>query len=356
MSRIAAPPPPARLVPEPDRFWIRYAPRRWPAAPAGEFRWLDLARGRPGPPGDAAPGTSASGTPAPSPSGLRPGAVSLDGDSDPDAGSDLFGFPGPGPFDDVVHLPPVAAEHRPARDLLAARVAAEGTPVLVQRLPGEPAPQANGVVAVYDLLQALLAGRPAVLGTVPPGAWAVWPLLPGLTDVPELQEEGCRRLAENGAAGVQPVVPELTPAERRRLYEAVAAGRDESVFDALFHGPSPDARAFARTARRHGLGVFLPRPLPRPPLAGAAEREAAGLLALAGEICLRLGEVGRGQAFLRAARWTDRTDYDLRALAREGNLPVLHWLEGESRQLVEEWAAGGRSGITERYVDWYVSG
>ncbi|MFP3939867.1 MAG: hypothetical protein ACLF0P_06135 [Thermoanaerobaculia bacterium] len=354
MSRTATPPRPARLVPEPDRFWIRYAPRRWPAAPVGDFRWLELARGRLGPSGEAYLGAGAPETGAPRPPELPPGASSLEGDPLPVDGSDLFGFPGPGPFDDVVHVPPVAAEHRRTRDRVAARVAAEGTPVLVQLLPGEASPEAEGVVAVYDLLQALLAGRPAALDTLPVGSWAAWPLVPGLTDDPELQEEGCRRLEEAGAAGVQAVVPELTPAERRRLYEAVAAGRDEAVFDALFHGPAPDPRAFARTARRHGLGVFFPRPLPRPPLAGAAEREAAGLLALAGEICLRLGEVGRGQAFLRAARWIDRTDYDLRALAREGNLPVLHWLEGESRQVVEEWAAEGRSAIAERWVTRYA--
>lgn len=362
MSRTAAPSRPAHLLPEPDRLWIRYAPREWPAAPAGEFRWTDLARGRLGAPGrggEAAPsGDPAGGSPpdAGTRSRERPaGLPDLEGPPGSDHGAGLFDEAGAGPFDDVLHVPPVAPEHSEARNRLVARVAAEGTPVLVQLLPGEEAPPAEGVVAVYDLLGPLLDGDLGALAGVARGAWAVWPLIPGLTDTPELREEGCRRLAEAGAAGAQPVVPELAPAERRRLYEAVAAGRDESVFDALFHGPAPDPRAFARTARRHGLGVFLPRPLPRAPLTGAAEREASGLLALAGEICLRLGEVGHGQAFLRAARWIDRTGYDLRALAREGNLPVLHWLEGESREVVEEWAAGGRSKIAERYVERYVA-
>jgi hypothetical protein len=177
-------------------------------------------------------------------------------------------------------------------------------------------------------------------------------------------EEGCRRLAAAGFGTVHGIAPSLPPAQRRQLYERIAPpdtemnegeGGDDDLFQALFHGPGADPRAFARAAHRHGLSPFLPRPLPRPPLAGGPEREAAGLLALAGELSFRLGQPGRGQAYLRAARWVDRTAYDLRPLAREGNLPVLHWLGAESRAIVEEWAETGESATVGALLAAYLS-
>jgi hypothetical protein len=315
------------VLPEPDRLWIRYAPRSWPAAPLGEAGWLDLARGALGLPGDPA------------------AAVPLE-------------LPA-GPFDDVLYLPPVRPALAAARDRAAAAVAAAGTPVLVHLLASEPAPPVAGATPVFDLLEPLLAGTPEVLERLPAGAAAVWPLLGGLTDAPELVEEGCRRLAAAGVAVAQGVAPDLPPGERRRLLERLEEGgrkeRAEAAFDALFHGPGADPRAFARAAHRHGLAPFLPRPLPRPPLTGGAGREAAGLLALAGELHLRLGDEPRSQACFRAARFLDRTGYDVRALAREGNLPILPWLDGEARTVVEEWAAEGSSAGLERLLGAYLA-
>jgi hypothetical protein len=279
-----------------------------------------------------------------------------------------------GPFDDLLYLPPVAPPFAAARDEIARAHAAEGTPVLVQVLAGEEGPEperAEGVVVVHDLLEPLLAGGGVVEqkgfepGVAPgPGDVALWPLIPGLTDGADLVEEGCRRLAAAGFGTVHGVAPSLPPAQRRQLYERIAPpdtemnegeGGDDDLFQALFHGPGADPRAFARAAHRHGLSPFLPRPLPRPPLAGGPEREAAGLLALAGELSFRLGQPGRGQAYLRAARWVDRTAYDLRSLAREGNLPVLHWLGAESRAIVEEWAETGESATVGALLAAYLS-
>ncbi len=317
---------PAVQLPDPEHFWIRFSPRVWEAGPPAEVPWLDLARGRLGflPAGDAR----------------------------------VSGLPG-GPLDDVLYVPPVAAEWRAERDRRAAAVAAEGTPVLVQLLPGELAPEE--VVGVYDLLSSLLAGNLVALAALPPGSHVVWPLVAGLTDDSELQEEGCRRLAEAGVATVQAVAPDLPPADRRRLYElaagATAGGAGEgadAVFDALFHGRPPIPRDFARRAHTHGLAPFLPRPVPRPPLSGAAGREIAGLLALAGELSARLGRVGRGQSLFRTARWIDRGELDLRALAREGNLHVLHWLDPEGRRIVEEWAETGTSETVQALLDEFV--
>lgn len=310
------------FLPEPERLWIRHAPRSWRAAPPGELRWLDLARGELGPAGELDP----------------PSSLELP----------------PGPFDDLLYLPPVHPALAAERDRTAVAIGATGTPVLVQLLPGEAAPPGDGLVAVYDLLEPLLAGRPEDLSLLSAGAAAVWPLLPGLTDDPELQEKGCRLLAAAGVSVVQAVAPELPPAERRRLLEATGSGEDDHAFESLFHGPGADPRPFARAAHRHGLRPFLPRPLPRPPLTGAGEREAAGLLALAGELHLRLGDEARSQACFRAARFLDRTRLDLRAVAREGNLPILPWLDEEARRIVEEWAATGASATFATLYDEYL--
>lgn len=167
-------------------------------------------------------------------------------------------------------------------------------------------------------------------------AAAVWPLIAGLTDRPDLVAAGLDALAAAGAAAVQPVVPRLAPADRRRLAESAG----DEAFDLLFHGGEPDERAFARAAAARGLGFLLPRPLPRPPLAGAANRRIAADLGVAGELWLRLGRTpSQAQAFFRAARWADETGYDLPALAREGNLGVVAAVDDASRALIEEAAA-----------------
>lgn len=306
---------PTVLAPEPATLWIRFAPRGWPAPPV---TWLDLARGGLGSAGEEG------------------GAAAL---------PEILG----GPFDDVVWLPPVAAELRGERDRLAEVLLAAGTPVLVQALPGE-AVGAAGATVVFDLTAVVLATagagaesqNPARLSLLPPGAAAVWPLIPGLTDAPALVASGLDALAAAGAAVVQPVVPRLAAAERRRLAELAG----DSAFDRLFHGGEPDERAFARAAAARGLASLVPRPLPRPPLGGAENRRLAGVLAVAADLWLRLGRSpSQGQALFRAARWADETGYDLAALAREGNLAVVAAFDAASRALLEEAAGGGEPAL-----------
>jgi len=331
---------PVRQLPEPERFWIRFAPRAWPTAPAAPVRWLDLARG-----GFGRPGTEPTDQPEP-------------------AGNELPPLPD-GPFDDVLYVPPVAPGYRAARDRALGPILEAGTPVLVQILAGEEPPprleidERSAPVVVADLLDLFLAekadeaeepgedDRLTRLERVPPGAVVVWPLVAGLTDGEAFREEGLGRLAGAGAAVVQPVVPELSPAERRGLAE----GRDDRVFDALFHGRSPDPSELARAVVRHGMAPFLERPLPRPPLGGAPGREIGGLLLLAGDLCQRLGYHGRGQAHFRAARWVDRTRYDMKVLAAEGNLEVIPWLDPASQQIVREWARSGRSETVDTLIE-----
>jgi len=259
-----------------------------------------------------------------------------------------------GPLDDVLYLPPVPPHRAAARDELARGRLVGGTPVLIQLFPDEETavPPASGAAIVFDLLQALLEHDLESLRRLPSGASAVWPLLPGLTDDPALWEAGCAALAAAGVRCVQALAPALKPADRRRLAERWGG---ERTFDALFHGPPPAERDFARAAHQHGLAPFLSRPLPRPPAATAGNRWLGGMLALAGELWLRLGRpVEQGQAFYRAARWVDRSPYDLEALAREGNLAVLP-LDAASREIVAECAGTGESARLARLLAEYVA-
>ncbi|MCB1054728.1 MAG: hypothetical protein KDD11_04360 [Acidobacteria bacterium] len=308
----------ATQLPEPGRFWIRYSPRAWPGP---EGLWTHLGRG--------GLGVSRGGGPLP--------AASED-----DAPA----------LDDVLYLPPAGRLARGGRDALIARHAARGTPVLVQILVPEPAPAVRK--AVFDPLPVLLDGDLEALSKVPAGAVVVWPLIAGLTDGDEVVDEGLSRLAEAGVSVLQALTLQLSPGERRRLAE----GAEDEAFHALFHRPPPSERAFARRAYQgHGFAPFVSRPLPTEPLRGASNREVAGLLARAGDLCLRLAQPqGRSQGYFRAARWIDATEYDVAALAREGNLGVVGHVDDASRELVEEWLETGASSLVDELTTEYLTG
>ncbi|HTQ80302.1 MAG TPA: hypothetical protein VMM92_09915, partial [Thermoanaerobaculia bacterium] len=215
---------------------------------------------------------------------------------------------------------------------------------------------------IYDLLPALLRRDLAPLALLPPGAAAVWPLVPGFSDDPGFWEEAAALLASRQVACLQALPPQLDPADRRRLVELGGEG----IFDAVFHGGGagavrdgvvPAERSFARLAGRWGLAPFLPRPLPRPPILRGENRRLAGVLALVAELWLRLGRpVGQGQGLYAMARQVDRTGYDLAALAREGNLGVLSWLDGTGREVALELATAGRSSLLASLLAEYAGG
>ncbi|HEV8242025.1 MAG TPA: hypothetical protein VGS57_21850 [Thermoanaerobaculia bacterium] len=300
---------------DPWRCWIRHAPMRWPGPGAP---WVDLATGTLG-----------------------------GNDGEPDVLGALLGLR----LDDVLYVPPVSPALAAARDRLAVQHAARGTPVLVQLLPGDARPSSAatsaGLVVVWDLLAPVLAGgeassaRSVELANAQAGDAAVLPLLPGAMAGERLAALAAS-LAVAGLTVLQALPLELGGRDRRTLTESFGDSLSEASYLRLFHGEPPSALPVARAAARHNLLPLLPRPLPRPPLRGAANLRVAGALASCGELCLLLGEPeSRAQALLRAARFAEREGRDLTALARDGHLPVLPWLEGEALQVAAEIAAGG---------------
>jgi hypothetical protein len=301
--------------PDPNHCWVRFTPRNWPGA---RDLWLDLftlGLGR----GGAAAARSAGG-------------------------------PLPRTCDDVVYLPPVEANRAGRRSDLIEQAVAQAIPLLVQALPGE-SPASPQVTWVYDLLQVLVSRQTEALADLPQGSAAVWPLIGGYTDDPGLWQEGLGLLAEAGVQQVQGINAVLSPAERRRLVEEAG---DEG-FDRLFHGRPPSERAFASAVHRHGMAPFLERPLPESPGRLRGNRALAADLALAGELWLRLGRAeSRGQSLYRAARWVDRESHDLVALAEDGNLGVVTWLDRVSREVVEELVAQGESSLLVELTSEYL--
>lgn len=319
---------PVRQTPEPSRFWIAYSPRTWRSC---DVPWTDLAAGRLALP-------------------PRHGPAPLEATA-----------PDPEGIDDLFYLPPVARALREERDRQVAEVVAAGTPLLLQLSLDEPPPAlppvpplVNGgtsVTVVYDLLGVLLAGEVERLAELPRGAVAVWPLVPGLTDTPEIREEGCELLVAAGVACIQPLALEVAPPARRVLVE----GRDERAFDAVFHGESASERSFAVAADRHGLAVFFSRPATGFSARTRHNRSIAARLALAGELWHRLERsVAPGQALFRAARGAENTHHDLVALVREENLRVMDWLDAWSLEQVVALVQTGRLPILDELVAAYL--
>ncbi len=303
--------------PGPERVWIRYRPRNWPSA-AG--LWTDFGRA----------------------------ALGQQGRSD----ARLPSAP-PRAASDVVYLPPVDPELEPHRRELARAWAFTGTPVLVQRRLGDGAAEAEEIAEVWDLLPTLLDRDLSPLGGLPDGAQAVWPLIPAVTDEAEVVAEGLDRLADAGVAAVQPLVLDLSAQAKRRLLESAGEG----AFDRLFHGPPPAEREFAASARERGMKLFVSRPLPTGNPRLALRRRCAGELRLAAYLAYRLGwPEAESQAFLRAARWIDREDHDVAALAEEGNLEIVDWIDARSRAVVESIVESGNSPLVESLIVEFAGG
>jgi hypothetical protein len=218
--------------------------------------------------------------------------------------------------------------------------ARRGAVLIEHRIAGVDGAEPAADAVLWDLGDVLLGGAWDTL-SAPPGAVFLWPLLGGLTDGADLVASGLARLVSLGAETVVPLVPRLSPGAGRRLAERLGGG----AFEAIFHGPEVEPRAFAAACRAHGID-FLPRRfLPRgtAPALRPLERRIAAELALLGDLSLELGasEV-RAQDYFRAARWFESSHHDTRGLVRDGNLDVVPWLDEEMAAVVVDLAAGAR--------------
>lgn len=291
-----------RILADPGRLWVRYVPRSWPGPSEA---WSDLAR-------------------------LRPGARQR---------FDVGPIAPPARLDaapDAVWVPPVDSAYRGHREALIDSLRDGGLPYVDHRL-AEEAPQAAQEELVLDLFGMLLRGGGEGFAALPAGAWALWPLIPGLTDSPERVESGLALLRGAGIRGVHGVALELDARQRRRFAEIGG----EEVFAALFHGVQSSEREFARRVAGAGLEVFHPRPLPsasRP----AANRRLAALLYRVGDLWRRLDRTRvQGEEILAAARRLDEVETDARRLVEEGNLDILDWLPSAARSLLREFVETG---------------
>lgn len=278
--------PVREIRPEPSRGWVRYVPRRWPAP---ETPWVDLSRSSLGK--------------------LSGGEEDLEALAAHEV-------------DGVLYVPPVRRDLRAVRDRVVAAHRDRGAPVLVQLLPGEPAPEVPGLLA-RDLLLPVLRGEEIRAADLDLSTCGIWPLLPGSTAELDLPP---------GTSRVLPLALELDPKQRRALAEELP---DPDRGWGLFHGEPPSLEESLEVLFDRGIHPYLPRPLPDDPWPGRTNLRLAAALALAGELCLHLAEAPpRAETFRRAARFVDDSPHDLEALARDGNLAVLPWLEEEPKELV----------------------
>ena len=305
----------AEQTSDPNHCWVRFSPRSWPGA---DQLWLDLF-------------TRGLG---------RPDRGGVDQNVDLISES----------RDDVVYLPPVDETHEEGRRRAIEVMEESDSPLLVQILPGN-LPLSSESLYVFDLLQVIATRQLEELPELPAGSSLLWPLVGGYTDDPGLWNEVLPGLEEGGVSRVQGLAADLSPADRRRIVEVAG----DQGFDRLFHGQPPSEREFASAVHRFGMEPFLSRPLPKSPARLRGNRRLAEDLALIGELWLRLGRSeSRGQGFYRAARWIDREAHDLMALAREGNLGVVTWLDAESRELVQEIVASGSASLLAELRDEYL--
>jgi len=297
-------------LPEPSRLWICSAPSSWPGASG---LWVHLAERTLGSSG-------------------RSEVATLE------VGDDA----------DLTYLPPIEEGREDERQRLVDRLEASGVPVLTQRRPHQAEGRPEDVL---DLLGILLDPEQGLDGLETSCRLAVWPLISGLTDSAERWGSEFDALVRAGVHTVVPMTLELTPADRRRLADFT----DEAGYQALFHGPAPDERRWCTLAAERGLAISALRP----DLAGTPNREfsrrVATELLSAADLWLRLGRSeSAGQDLLRAARWVERSQRDLRALAREGNLGVLPWLGEVSREVVEALAADRQPELTSELKAEYL--
>jgi hypothetical protein len=308
------------LEPRASRLWIRFSPRRWPAAARPH---LDLVERR-------IAWRAAGGR------------------------ASAFDLPAPAPAGEVVLLPPLRKERTREKQAFAASVVAAGGYVLFQEYGTETSGGVGSeVTPLVDLLFPLLEGDLAVIDTVSPQGVVLVPLLPILSSDESSWEAILRRLEARAPLAVVGVAPELAPADRRRLVEQLG----EESFERVHHAGGSAIeleRGFARAAAAAGLNPFFERPEVGLAPRAARNRRMAAVLFEAGERWLALGRgEADGVSLLAAARHVESATQEIEALARERQLALLPFLSPLARETVERFVADGRSALlAELRAEW----
>lgn len=242
------------------------------------------------------------------------------------------------------YIPAVNPELRSHRNQTEEELNDRGVMTLCQRAPDERQSPFPTVVDLSALVLDPRASKPSAL----PGSWALWPLVPGVRNQPEEWTEWACRLAELGVEILQPIALDPPPKIRRALVDAWG----EDYFEPIFHGEPHSERAFSAVVASWGLRPFAPRPSQAKRAGDGALVEA---LLLAAEYAHRLDDgATRVQGFLRAARWTEESKYEVSALVRDHQIRAIPWVEEESRTLMEEWVQAGESEILKELEGRYL--
>ena len=311
---------------DPERLWVRFTPKGWPLRDG----WMTDLRTA-ADPGRARASTRDSSVP-------EPGHLEA--------------------LDDLLWLPAVEPTERSRRDRWIERAVEAGVPVLVQHSATEAIEPRAGVVPMLDLFETLASGDldalPTTTGpaTTEPGV-VVWPLVAGWTDQAACVSEGLGALKARGFRTVVGVRVELTPIELRELADRVPP----EGYERLFHAPPADRQEFARSVDGAGLDPFFERPLPAEPALLRRNRRLAAGLFRTGELWLAVERDELvGQAFFRAARWVDESPKDIEALALEGNLGIVEWLEPPIDGVIDELARNRDSTLLAELREEYLHG
>jgi len=305
---------------DPERLWVRYSPKGWPIVSGLS---TDLA---------ASPDPRRSRRTDRDPVLQEPAELRA--------------------LDDLLWLPPVEPSDRARRDRWVASAIVAGVPVLVQRLPGERVEAQTGVIPILDLFGTLVSGEFGELEPPAEPGLAIWPLVAGWTDRPSFVSEGLAALRERGFLTVVGVRVELAPAQLRELADLVPP----EGYERLFHAPPSDRRAFGRAVEVAGLCPFFERPLPGEPPILRRNRRLAGGLYRAGELWLAVDrDEVIGQAFFRAARWVDESSKDIQALALEGNLGIVDWIESPVEEVIVGLSGEDGAPLLQELREEYLS-
>ena len=248
----------------------------------------------------------------------------------------------------VVYAPPVPAAAVDVRARALNQWRQAGVQLVVQVIAGESGPSPEADLTLWDPTNLIAMGKAMSLPNPPPGVWVIWPLMPDVSDGQAL-DRFVDRPSVRSIAGIVPLAPRLSAQFKRKLVDGYGAG----VFEALHHGAKPNVAAAARTIHQHH--IFYQPVRPRRTHESDFHGNACSTLGCLGDLLIRLGEEERGQRILRAVRWLEQSPWDLNVIIRDGHLPVIEQLGGETETVLQELSESGASALLASIREKYLA-